>query len=87
MRRSASQTRKTICLATYRFLRAVRAPLNSDERTRQRGQGPPTCGREREALGSPKSGAECGGRVCAEEGAGAAHACVEVLEEWVVDYS
>ena len=87
MRRSTGQARETAGLATNRFLRAVRAPLDRDERTGQRGQRPRARRRKREALWGPNGRAECGGRVGVQEGAGAAHACVEVLEEGVVDHA
>jgi len=64
MRRRTSKTRKTVRFTTDRFLRAVRAPLDRDERTGQRGQRPRACWCEREALWGPDvgvgAGEECG---------------------------
>lgn len=85
MRRRTSKTRKAVRLAAYRILPAVRAPLDRDERARQGGQRPGARRRERKALWRPDGGGG-GGGVGMEEGAGAAHACVEVFEEGVVDY-
>jgi hypothetical protein len=93
MGRCTRQTRKAVRFAAYGILRAVRAPLDRDERTRQRGQRPPTRWCEREALwgtnanarGSGVLSGEYGG-VGVEEGACVAYACVEVFEERVVDH-
>lgn len=90
MGRCARQTRKAARFSPHGFPSAVRAPLDRDERTRQRGQRPRARWRERETLRGPNArgrggsaGAECG-RVGVEEGACVAHAFVEVLEEGVV---
>lgn len=95
MRRRSSQTRKTVRFAAHRILTAVRAPLDRDKRTRQCGQRPRARWCEREALWGPDGGrlgggggggaAECG-RMGLEEGACAAHTCVKMLEEGVVDH-
>ena len=85
--RCTSQTRKTVRLATYRLLCAVRVPPDRNKRTRQRGQRPPACWGEWEALWGPHGRAERGGRMSVEKGTCAAHARVEVLEEWVIDYA
>jgi hypothetical protein len=64
IRRRSSKTRKTVRFTTDWFLCAVRAPLDRDERTRQRGQRPRACWCERKALWGPDfgvgAGDECG---------------------------
>ena len=92
MRRRSGQMRKAIRLTTYGFLCAVRASLDREERTCQRGQRARTCRCEWGALWGADFGVGVGvsdecGRVGVQEGACAALAPVELTQEGIVDHA